>query len=276
MIIDGKTKTYGIIGNPVGHSLSPAMQNSAFQEIGENGVYLTFTVTDVKAAIAGLKGLSFSGVSVTIPHKETVMKYLDSIDPVAAKIGAVNTISTVNGANGLELHGLNTDWLGANRALEEKIDLAGRDVVILGAGGAGRAIGFGLVEKGARITLCNRTEARGRELAKELHCNWVPLDEVDSLSGDILVNATSVGMQPNVDHSLVKKEALSNYRVVMDIVYAPLQTRLLKDAAETGCATVHGLEMLLYQGVEQFEIWTGRKAPVEVMREALMRATGNL
>lgn len=276
MKINGHTIVYGIIGNPVRHSLSPAMHNSAFAALEENRVYIPLPVGDVSAALTGLKGLGIAGVSVTIPHKEAVIPLLDTVDPVAARIGAVNTIEVIEGEDGIELRGSNTDWLGANRALADQIDLAGKSAVVLGAGGSARAIGFGLLEAGSTLTLCSRTESRGRRLAADLDCPWIPLSRVTEPAADILVNATSVGMAPNSEVSLVPVASLEKFRVVMDIVYAPLQTRLLREAEAAGCATVNGLEMLLYQGVAQFELWTGRKAPVDVMRKALLEATNNL
>lgn len=276
MRIDGSTKVYGIIGNPVSHSKSPVMHNSGFVALGENRVYIPLPVTDVQAGLTGMRGLGLWGASVTIPHKEAVISLVDQVDPIAERIGAVNTINVIETADGRKLYGSNTDWLGANRALTEKTELAGKRVVLLGAGGSARAIGFGLLEVGAEVVLCSRTEARGRALAADLGCTWYALDQVDDLSGDILVNATSVGMLPNVDTSLMAKSSLARYQVVMDIVYAPLATRLLQDAEAMGCMTVNGLDMLLYQGVAQFELWTGKKAPVDIMRKALLGATGNL
>lgn len=275
MNIDGKTKIYGIIGRPVSHSLSPAMHNAAFAGLEENAVYLPFHVEDVKAALTGLKGLHVSGVSVTIPHKEEVMKYLDEIDPVAEKIGAVNTIAVRQKEDGIKLHGFNTDWIGANKAIEQKLDPTRKKMVILGAGGSARAIGFGLLEVGAEIVLCSRTESRGKSLAADLGCPWISLSESENLVGDVLINATSVGMTPNVDSSPVPGKVLKNFQVVMDIVYAPLQTRLLREAQAAGPKLINGLEMLLYQGVAQFELWTGLKAPVEIMKKVLYRQTGN-
>ncbi len=271
--IDGKTKVYGIIGNPVRHSLSPAMHNSAFSSLGENGVYLPFPVENVPDALRGLKELNILGVSVTIPHKEAVIPYLDRIDPVAAKIGAVNTIQLIIENGRKLLRGSNTDWIGANRALLEKTSLQGKVVVLLGAGGSARAIGFGLMEEGATVLLSSRTEARGRVLAHDLTCDWYSLADIKNLKGDILVNATSVGMKE--DRCPVPGEVLHDYSVIMDIVYAPLQTKLLRISKKAGCMTVNGLEMLLYQGVAQFELWTGRTAPVEDMRKVLMEMTGN-
>jgi shikimate dehydrogenase len=268
MSIDGKTQVYGIIGNPVSHSLSPVMHNAALNKSSINGVYLPFPAPDLAAAVTGIRGLGVQGVSVTIPHKEGVMELLDEIDPVAHRIGAVNTIVNSNG----KLKGLNTDWVGATRALEEKIVLEGKTVVVLGAGGSARAIGFGLLYLGAHVVLCSRTESRGRALAAELDCPWISLSETEKIAGDILINATSVGMVPNVEKSPVPQSVLPGFKVVMDIVYAPQKTRLLGEAQESGCEIINGLEMLLYQGVAQFEIWTGKKAPVSVMREALSLA----
>ncbi|MEA3468781.1 MAG: shikimate dehydrogenase [Thermodesulfobacteriota bacterium] len=268
MTINGKTVLYGILGNPVTHSLSPAMHNAALATSSINAVYLPFPAPDIAAAVTGIRGLGIQGVSVTIPHKEKVMALLDEIDPVARKIGAVNTVMNKNGT----LTGLNTDWLGATRALEEEIDLNAAEAVILGAGGSARAIGFGLLERGAKFVLCSRTESRGKALADELGCSWVSLSEADYLSGAILINATSVGMKPHVENSPVPELILSRFQVVMDIVYAPLKTRLLQEAEANGCKIINGLEMLLYQGVAQFELWTGKVAPVAVMRKALAEA----
>lgn len=275
MTINGQTALYGIIGNPVSHSLSPAMHNAAFAELGENSVYLPFPVLDLEAGIAGLKAIGVKGVSVTIPYKEAVIPLLDEIDDVARQIGAVNTIEIHEVEGEKRLCGSNTDWLGANRALSEKISLRGAQVVLLGAGGSARAIGFGLQQQGAHVVLCSRTESRGRALARDLGCLWHPLDESDSLYGDVLVNATSVGMQPEIQVSPVSRVILSRFQVVMDIVYAPLVTRLLSEAKVAGCQVINGLEMLLYQGVAQFELWTGKTAPVELMRQKLYQATGN-
>ncbi len=268
MTISGKTKLYGILGNPVNHSLSPVMLNAAFVATGINGAYLPFPCPDIVDAITGIRALGVQGVSVTIPYKEKVMALLDSIGPVAKKIGAVNTIVR----DGDTLAGFNTDWLGATSALEEKITLSGRKVVILGAGGSARAIGFGMQEKGAKFLLASRTESRGRALADELDCRWVSLTQTEEIKGDILINATSVGMVPEIENSPVADSVLPQFQVVMDIVYAPLKTRLLATAEKAGCEIINGLEMLLYQGVAQFEMWTGEKAPVDVMRNALLKS----
>ncbi len=271
MTIDGRTRLYGIIGNPVAHSLSPAMHNAAFAALGENRVYLPFQTDNLQEAVAGLSGLGIEGVSVTIPFKEDVMKFLDEIDPVAEKIGAVNTVLVRNENGRKRLYGYNTDWLGGNLAVAEQIELQGSSAVILGAGGAARAIGFGLLEAGCTIELRSRTESRGRELAGQLGCQWTSLADRPTAGADILINSTSVGMEPDVWKSPIDADLLSGFKVVMDIVYAPLQTKLLSDAGDAGCSCITGLEMLLYQGVAQFELWTGLDAPVRVMREALRR-----
>ena len=268
MQIKGKTILHGIMDNPVSHSLSPAMHNSAFAALNLNCAYVPFPVEDVGAAMAGFRALGVRGVSVTIPHKQAVMAHLDVIDPVAEKIGAVNTLHI----EGKTIKGLNTDWIGANRALETHINLQGKKVLLLGAGGSARAIGFGLLEAGAKVILASRTEKNGRELAEHIGCVWHPLDEVSNIEAQCLVNATSVGMTPNTDQSLVPASTLSRFSVVMDIVYAPLETKLLREAKEAGCQTVDGTAMLLYQGVAQFELWTGEKAPVDVMQQKLLAA----
>jgi shikimate dehydrogenase len=273
--IDGKTAVYGILGNPVSHSLSPLMQNAAFAALAENSIYLPFLVEDIGDAVKGVRALNIKGVSVTIPHKETIIPFLDTIDPVAMKIGAVNTVQVEMREKGRILRGFNSDWVGANRALSDHIDLAGRTVILLGAGGSARAIAFGLQEAGAEVLLCSRTAARGKKLAADIGCAWYPLAEVDRLPGTVLVNATSVGMVPKTGETLVARENLARFAVVMDIVYAPRETRLLREAGEAGCQVVHGLEMLLYQGVTQFEMWTGLAAPVEVMRSVLLAATAD-
>lgn len=266
---------YGILGNPVTHSLSPAMHNAAFACLKEDSVYLPFPTTDVEGALSGIKSLGVHGVSVTIPHKEKVIDFLDEVDPVARRIGAVNTIVVKRDGKECSLYGCNTDWLGANRALELNIPLAGKRAVILGSGGAARAIGFGLLEAHADIEIQSRSEEKGHHIADILGCTWQPLGHMSEEGADILVNATSVGMEPNDDISPWQKDRLSLFKVVMDIVYAPLETRLLRDAAVCGCSCVNGLEMLLFQGVAQFELWTGKAAPVEVMRNALLKASGN-
>ncbi len=265
MKISGSTEIYGIIGNPVRHSMSPAMHNAAFTHLGLDKAYVAFPVEDLSAAIYGLQAAGIKGLSVTIPHKQAIMALLDKIDPLAEKIGAVNTIKFAN--NGL--YGCNTDWLGANRAIEELTSLAGKDTLLLGAGGAARAVGFGLLEAGAKLTIASRTPETGRKLAESLGSPWLPLAEAANFSGDILINATSVGMNPKAKISPFPGAKLHNFKIVMDIVYAPLKTLLLQEAEIAGCQTIHGLNMLLFQGAAQFELWTGETAPLDIMRQQL-------
>ena len=270
MPVDGQTELYGILGQPVSHSLSPAMHNAAFRHLHLNKIYLPFPAQDAKMAVTAMKTLGIRGASVTIPHKQAVIPVLDTIDPLAAKIGAVNTLIFRDGA----AHGVNTDWLGANTALAQIAPLAGKSALLLGAGGSARAIGFGLIQAGVSLTMASRTPSRGQALAGDLGCPWRPLADLDDFTADLLINATSVGMGPNSGQTPVPARLLTNFGLVMDIVYSPLATTLLKEAKAAGCQTVNGLEMLLYQGSAQFELWTGLKAPVKIMRQALLTRIG--
>jgi shikimate dehydrogenase len=271
-MIDGHTCLFGIIGNPVTHSLSPAMHNAAFAELGLNGVYVPMQPDNLDHGFQGLKALGFIGVSVTVPFKVKIMAYLDHIDPVAQKIGAVNTLLFDRDIPDLvRCKGYNTDWLGSNQALAEEIRLDRSTVLIIGAGGAARAVGFGLKEAGAKVVLTNRTESKGRELAAQLNCPFAPASEWAEIRADALVNTTSVGMTPHDDSIPIRADLLGHFPVVMDIVYAPLETRLLREAAAHGCRTIDGLKMLQYQGAAQFTLWTNRPAPHAAMRAALLR-----
>jgi shikimate dehydrogenase len=269
MQINGSTEIYGIMGNPIAHSLSPIMHNSAFQALGLNKVYVPFLATHPDKALAGCRALGVRGLSVTIPHKEAVLASIDSIDPVAEKIGAVNTLIFDEEK---KIHGLNTDWLGAKKALADKMELPGKRILLLGAGGSAKAIGFGLLKAGAQVILASRTESKVEALAGILHCDWIHLAEIETVKADGLVNATAVGMRPLENASLVPAARLAQFQVVMDIVYSPLETRLLREAKNAGCEVIDGLSMLLYQGAAQFEAWTNQEAPLEVMRSALMGA----
>ena len=273
MNINGKTQLFAIIGNPVSHSLSPAMHNAAFAELGINGAYVPIRATNIQQTIAGLRTLGFVGASITVPFKETVMDCLDHIDPTALKIGAVNTLSfhPTNQENVSTCNGYNTDWIGSNSALSQVINPDGATALVIGAGGAAKAVVFGLLTAGAKVTIANRTQKKAETLAAELGCDSVPLDNIATIPADILINTTTVGMSPHSDRSPVPIALLPNYQVVMDIVYAPLQTTLLKQAMACGCKVIDGLDMLLYQGVEQFRIWTGVKPPPSIMRKALLK-----
>jgi len=269
MRLNAKTRLCGIIGNPVGHSLSPAMHNAAFEKLELNYAYLAFCVEDVEGAVRGVRALGIRGLSVTVPHKVAVMPYLDEIDPVAKSIGAVNTIVNDEG----RLKGYNTDWTGFVRSIEEHVPIKGRRVALLGAGGAARAIAFGLKEKGADLTILNRTEEieMAQSLAAEIGCPFGDLSKTEVVTGaDIVVNATSVGMAPLQDLTVVDTALLRPEQAVVDIVYNPLETKFLKEAKARGCRTIPGYMMLLLQGVTQFELWTGKTAPVDLMRSILV------
>ncbi len=268
MRIDASTKLYGIIGRPVGHSLSPAMHNAAFEHLGINAVYLAFETDSPERAMVAVRTLGIRGLSVTVPNKETVMDFLDETDETARQIGAVNTVKNLDG----RLYGINTDWIGAVEALKAETGIRGRTAVVLGAGGSARAVAFGLAREGARVHIANRTVEKARKLAREFGCTFSGLRDLPQVEGAILVNTTSVGMGSLAGISPVPEEELDGFSLVMDIVYGREQTRLLKDAESRGCRIIRGTEMLLYQAASQFEFWTGRQAPVEVMKKALMDA----
>jgi len=267
-MIDANTSLFGLIGNPVAHSLSPAMHNQAFAATGYKGIYLAFRVTDPAAAIKGIRALNFKGVSVTLPHKVAVMEYLDEVDETAARIGAVNTIVNNRG----RLIGYNTDCAGALQALRTRTSIKGKSVGLIGAGGAARAIGFGLVAAGGSVTILNRSRTSGEGLAADLQAEYLPLNDWQPNHYEILINTTPVGMHPETDATPIPKEELSKEMVVMDIVYNPLDTRLLKEAAAKKCRTINGVAMFVFQGVHQFELWTGQKAPVDVMQNSVLEA----
>jgi shikimate dehydrogenase len=265
-MIDINTSLFCVLGDPIEHSLSPAMHNRAFAETGFNGVYLAFRVKDIASAMKGIRGLGVQGASVTIPHKTAVMEFLDSIDGTARRIGAVNTIVNRNGV----LTGYNTDCLGAVNALEAKTTLRDKEVTIIGAGGAARAVGFGVVDAGGRVTVLNRNVERGRRLAAELNGKFNPLNRDGILDCEILVNTTSVGMAPHSDAMPISGTRLKKEMLIMDIVYNPLKTKLLQTANAKGCTAIGGVSMFVNQGALQFELWTGQPAPVGVMRQIVL------
>lgn len=263
---DAESALYCVLGDPVAHSLSPVMHNRALAHHGLNAVYLAFRVTDIEAAIQGLRAMGIKGASITLPHKSRVMQYLDDIDPVAAEIGAVNTIINDNG----RLIGKNSDVTGAVDALRAKTEPASKKILIVGAGGAARAIGYGVRNAGAQVTIANRTPETGVRLAADLEVDFLPLADLQQSRIDILINTTPVGMHPATAASPVPDAILSPEIVVMDIIYNPLETALLKAATRAGCRTIDGLAMFVNQGAQQFEWWTGRKAPLDNMRQAVI------
>lgn len=264
--IDTDTDLYCVLGDPVVHSLSPAMHNRAFACSGRNAIYLAFRVTDLEAAVAGIRALGIKGASITLPHKSRVIEFLDETDPTATDIGAVNTIVNTNG----RLVGKNSDSSGAMDALQEQTPIAEKRVLILGAGGAARAIGFGIRDSGGDVAITNRSAEKGEKLAADLDGTFLPFREIPGGRFDILINTTPLGMHPEINASPVPLEILEPKMVVMDIVYNPLETRLLKEASRIGCKTIDGLAMFVNQGARQFEWWTGEKAPVEIMKQAVI------
>jgi shikimate dehydrogenase len=270
-MIDAQTELYGVIGNPVHHSLSPAIHNRAFRQLRRNAVYLAFEVKDLEEALKGIRGLGVRGVSVTIPFKTEVVPLLDKVEGLARKIGAVNTIVNRGG----KLTGYNTDCDGALKALEERMNLRGKKIVLVGAGGAARAIGFGLKGKDCHLIVVDRSK-KGERLSKELGCQYLPLSSLarmktGELEADMIINATSLGMYPRDGETPIPKGLLKKGMTVMDIVYQPLRTRLLREAKQRGCITVNGLEMLMRQAAAQFEIWTGRRLEIGQIKKALLR-----
>lgn len=275
-----KLKLFALIGDPVEQSLSPAMHNAAFRALGLNCAYITLHVPKpmLADAIAGVRGLDVAGLNVTIPHKISIISLLDELDESANLVGAVNTVKNNRG----KLIGFNTDGEGALRALEEKIgSVKGKEVVLLGAGGAARAIAFSLARVGARLTIANRTVPRAQALASAVEQKLSTNVKVASLNRaklikalknvDVLINATSVGMHPKIDKTLVRANMMRRGLVVYDIVYKPLRTKLLREARRAGGKTIDGLGMLVHQGALAFEIWTGKRTPIKIMKAAAKR-----
>jgi shikimate dehydrogenase len=280
-MITGKTLLVGIIGDPVEHSLSPPMHNAAFKHLEMDYVYVPFHVSgeNLEKAIQGARSLEIRGLNVTIPHKTAVIPYLDEVDPAAQLIGAVNTIKF----NEDKAKGFNTDGLGAVKALEEITPVKDKKVLIMGAGGAARALAFQLILNGiGDLVIANRTPEKAVQLALDIQSKLefspevTGLGEVELSSTDILINTTSVGMYPHQDQPpLIRGQQMHPELVVNDVIYNPLKTNLLKEAESISARTLNGTKMLLYQGVESFRIWTGVTPPVEVFERSLMRTLGN-
>ena len=279
MVISGKTKVCGVIGDPIDHTLSPIMHNAAFEFLKIDYVFLAFKVqvAEVGKALGGMRALNIHGLNVTMPHKNAVIKYLDQIDPTAKTIASANTILNKDG----KLFGFNTDGVGALNALEQNcVKLKGKKVMLLGAGGAAKAIAYTLSQEADELIILNRTPKPAIDLAELLKQKFSKKIAGDGLSpksvkenladSDVLINATSVGMKPDANQTPVELEWLKPDLVVMDIIYNPLETKLAKDAKLAGAKVVSGVEMLIYQGAASFEIWTACKAPVEVMRKAAL------
>ena len=276
--INSSTGLYCIFGSPVSHSVSPVMHNAAFREAGLNAVYLAFEPSSIEGAIRSMRELGIRGASITIPFKIEALRHVDTVDPLAAEIGSINTLVNSDGS----LAGHNTDGPGAATALERgNVRIEGSTCLVIGNGGSARAIAATLAARGARIIITGRNPERIRGLAAALRpaepARAVGLDALDRGlmdAVDVIINTTPVGMTPHADAMPFPENLLAPRHTVFDIVYAPHETRLLSAARSRGCAVVHGIEMLLHQGARQFELWTGLTAPVEVMRRAIFSHLG--
>ncbi|RLG92148.1 MAG: shikimate dehydrogenase [Candidatus Hecatellales archaeon] len=278
--MNAKTSVYCVIGDPISHSLSPNIHNAAFKRLKLNSVYLAFKVQKefLVEAVKGLKSIGVKGFNVTIPHKVSIIPLLDKLDPLAEKIGAVNTVKNVDG----KLIGYNTDGEGVLKAFEvEDVSLKNKKVVMVGAGGAARALAFTFANHAKEIVILNRTEEKALELASSISRSYnLPVKglklNMENLSlelkdAEVVVNATSVGMHPNIDETPIPKNLIKPEMVVFDVVYRPIKTRLLKEAKQVGAKTINGLAMLVFQAVKAFEIWTGLTPPIDAMFRAALR-----
>ncbi|MCD1294673.1 shikimate dehydrogenase [Methanocella sp. CWC-04] len=264
-------KVFGVIGDPISHSLSPVMHNAAFDHLEMDCAYHAFQVKGehLREAIVGARYLGFGGLNVTIPHKEEVLKIVEG-GKMASDIGAANTIDF------RRMKAFNTDGPGALDSLQDNgIDVSGKDVLVLGAGGAARAIVYIMAISGARVTVLNRTEDKSLALASHMsmfgNVTGKGLGEIptDVSASDVIINTTSVGMYPDVDGTLVTSDMLDSSQVVFDLVYKPLETRLLKEARMAGAKTIDGITMLVRQGARSFEIWNDVRPPVDVMERSV-------
>jgi 3-dehydroquinate dehydratase/shikimate dehydrogenase len=267
-LLTRRTNVYGVIGDPVGHSLSPLLHNTGFAARHVDAVYLPFLVHQLRDFLSAVPEFGVRGFSVTIPHKQAILKHLKECEPLAAEIGAVNTV--VVRKNG-SLYGCNTDYVGVLRALQEKLSIKGSRVLIFGAGGSARAAAFALASAGANVGICARREKAARELARAVGGEVVPRRALRTEFFDAILNATPVGMHPHDGVSPLASNELQ-CRVVMDLIYRPQRTQLLKTAAKKGITAVSGVEMFLAQGVAQWEIWMEKRAPEPAMRRAVLGA----
>ena len=259
-------KVYGVIGNPISKSMGYLIHNCAFREIDSSDIYVSFLVENEEKFFIAFKNF-FSGLSVTMPAKENIMPLLDQIDPTAQSIGAVNTVVQEGG----KWVGYNTDCSGAIKALEVYTSLKDKNVLILGSGGTAKAIGFGVKQKGGKLTVTfNRNKKRGESLAEELNCELVHCRDAGTRPIDILINCSPVGMSPNINETPFFARDFKEGMVVFDSVYNPLETKLLREAKEAGCTVIQGSELFINQAAQQFELFTNQSAPIEAMREVLM------
>jgi 3-dehydroquinate dehydratase/shikimate dehydrogenase len=258
--VDVATKVYGVAGDPIEHSLSPAIMNAALRRENVNGDFLALHVKSIKDLMACVKDIPIHGLSITMPYKQAILPYLDNTDPYTAKIGACNTV--VRSQDG-KLYGFNTDTSGVVRPLEQRLNLQDAKILVMGAGGAARAAVFALKDRGAQISVMNRNLVAAQKLARQAHARTVKRPDLKKLEFDVIINATPVGMGNTRESPLTADEIRAKY--VFDMVYDPAETRLLQLAKERGAETIPGSEMFVHQAARQFEIWTGKPAPREDM-----------
>jgi 3-dehydroquinate dehydratase / shikimate dehydrogenase len=258
--VDAATRVYGVAGDPIEHSLSPVIMNTALRRENVNGVYVALHAKTLKDLIHCVREIPLHGVSVTMPYKQAILEYLDNTDAHTSKVGACNTV--VRGQDG-KLYGFNTDVAGIVRPLEQRINLENAKILVLGAGGAARAAVFGLRERGAEVWILNRTAAKGQKLARQAKARTIRRADLSKNAFDVIINATPVGMGSTRDCPLNDDEI--NAKVVFDMVYDPVETRLLQVARSKGIAVIPGVEMFVHQAARQFEIWTGKPAPAQDM-----------
>jgi shikimate dehydrogenase len=279
MTISGKTRVCGVIGDPIEHTLSPTIHNAAFNHLNLDFVFLAFSVkaAELENAMRGMRGLGIHGLNVTMPHKGTVIAYLNDVDSTVKFLGSANTILNKDG----KLHGFSTDGAGALKAFRENgVELSDKRVLLLGAGGAAKALAFSLAKEVEELVVLNRAAEKAKKLAEAIGRTLNKKVVGDGLSpdvlaenlrdSDVLINATSVGMHPEANQSIVPSQLLRSDLTVMDIVYNPVETKLARDAKAAGAKVISGVEMLIHQGAASFEIWTGRSAPIEIMRRAAL------
>ncbi len=265
MNLTGDYLLLGVIGHPIAHSLSPVFQNSALKHLGIKAVYIPMDISPnrLSDAIEGFRGVkNLLGLNVTVPHKEAVLELADWVSEEAKKIGAVNTLRFKEG----RIEAYNTDWVGFLQALREITDPSGKRVLVLGAGGASRAVVYALVREGSRVVIWNRTYEKALKLSEEFGTEVVRNVEDALREADVIVNTTSVGLKED-DKPIFDYDLLSPEQVVVDIIYK--ETPLIKKAKEKGCLYQTGFPMLLYQGAESFRIWTGCEPPIGVMKRSL-------
>ncbi len=265
--VDAATKVYGVAGDPIEQSLSPAIMNAALRRENVNGVFLALHVKSLKDLLACMRDIPIHGLAVTMPHKQAILQHLDNTDPFTTKIGACNTV--VRSADG-KLYGFNTDTSGVVRPLEQRMTLTDAKILVLGAGGAARAAVFGLKDRGSQIFVLNRNLAAAQKLARQAKARTVKRPDLKRLEFDVIINATPVGMGNPRESPLNAEEIKAKY--VFDMVYDPAETKLLTLAKEHGAEVIPGSEMFVHQAARQFEIWTGKPAPREDMLRIVMQA----